>query len=331
MTETPRIGLVGADMEKGLGVLTEEYSRHLPVTRTLLYESTIHGRLRYRRRDFPDPTYTSDLAGALDEWLRDLDAVVVLEYAWCQELFRLARERGIRSVLKVNFEFLPQVMPYPADLYLCSTSLNFDSVPYESKILLPDPVDADLIAFRQRKVATTFLHNAGTLGILGANCTEEVLRAIPLVRSPSVRFLIRCQVDLPLTIDDPRVTYLPPAERYWELYDEGDVFLLPQKFRATSLPTQEAMAAGMPVLTTDYPPFNRYCHFLVAPYAREEMSHEYLRRKVLSHRIRPEDLARTIDELAGRDISTASVEARNFAESISWKKIGPSLLDAILS
>src|SRR5438093_13775566 len=121
--------------------------------------------------------------------------------------------------------------------------MNYDESP-DPNILIADPVNTERVKFIQRGNADVFVHNGGiTLG--DVNGTEDLLKAIPLVRS-DVKFIIRSQKLL--TINDPRVDLrVRSVPNYWDLYNEGDVFVCPQRFRATSLPIQEAMAAGMPV------------------------------------------------------------------------------------
>jgi glycosyltransferase involved in cell wall biosynthesis len=254
----------------------------------------------------------------------------VLEFAVHTDLFRQARQRGIFSILKVNYEFLPESLPELPDLFMCSSSLNMEMTPYENKILIPDPVDTDAIQFRRRKRAITFVHNAGRFGTRFANCTPEVLAAIPLVKDPDVRFLIRSQKEITFKVDDPRVRYQGPVDDYRELYREGDVFLMPQKFRATSLPIQEAMAAGMPVITTDTKPFNEFCPFLIQPSSTQVLTGRPLRRPVVGHFVTPETIANTIDNIAGTNIEDYSSLAREYAESISWNILGPQIADVML-
>jgi len=321
-----RIGLVGRNDDKGLGNLTREFFRRLPVTKVL----SRYGRAvksgstgipadKLLRCDNPDEV--------AEEWVRDIDTLFVLEFARYDRLWSVARDRGIYSVLKVNHEFLPLIMNGGPDLCLCSSSVNLAAVPDNlSGVLISDPVDTEAITFRPRKIAWTFVHNAGTLGIHGANCTQEVLRAIPLVRNRDVRFIVRSQVRLPAHNRDERTTYQGSVPGVAELYGAGDIFLLPQKFRGTSLPIQEAMAAGMPVLTTDMPPFNEFCQFFIKPAEISRLSGLYLEREVPAYRVTPEAIASAIDLLAGRRIFAESMAARRYAETISWAALGSKLL-----
>lgn len=323
-----RIGLVGRDNDKGLGRLTEEYKKRLNVTKVLVKDCQTS---RIRKLSCPKPftKYVADPQRAAAFWVRGFDSLLVLEFAVHPKLFKWARRRGIYSVLKVNYEFLPESMPVLPDLFLCSSSLNMEMTLYENKVMIPDPVDTAAIPFRRRTRAITFVHNAGTFGEQFANCTPDVLAAIPLVKNPDARFIVRSQKDLWSKVDDPRVRYEGHVADYRDLYREGDIFLMPQKFRATSLPIQEAMAAGMPVMTTKMKPFSEFCSFLLQPDFTEVLTAHPLRRPVLAHRVTPETIAEAIDNIVGCDIGDESSNAREYAESISWEVLTPKIQAAL--
>jgi len=204
-----------------------------------------------------------------------------------------------------------------------------EMTPYENKVLIPDPVDTAAIPFRRRTRAITFVHNAGRFGTHFANCTPDVLAAIPLVKNPDARFIIRSQKEILSRVDDPRVRYEGHVADYSNLYREGDIFLMPQKFRATSLPIQEAMAAGMPVMTTRMKPYDEFCAFLLQPDFTQILTGLPLRRPVLAHRVTPETIAAAIDNIVGSDIGDASCAAREYAESISWDVLTPKIVAAL--
>lgn len=303
-----KIGLVGKDNNKGLGTLTMEYMRHLPIDELVCVGKKHENRYK--------ATYVNDISSDLDRVLSVVDCLFILE-TYDATLIKKAKEKGVKTILKVNYEFLREELPVLPDLFICSTTKNYKAVKYDNKILLPDPVNTDLIKFKQRYEAKTFLHNAGTLGVGAANCTYLLLDAIPLVES-DVKFIIQSQVKLP-KIDDPRVEVrVQNVPNYWNLWGEGDVFIMLQKFRATSLPIQEAMANGMPVLSSDIEPFNQFCEFLVKPFSH---TMKWAERPLDYHHFRETTLANKIDEIAGQDITQASKNARIYAESISWKKL----------
>lgn len=302
------VGLVGKSNDKGLGILTEAYVKHLPIDRLLCVLDSISDRRYKKARYVPQIT-----PGVAQEFLRGLDTVIMLETPH-EHILRLSGP--VRTIVKVNYEFFPKNHS-PIDIALCSSSLNYDALEGDERVgervLIPDPVDTTRIPFRQRTRAKTFVHNGGTLGVGGANGTEEFLKAIPMVESDA-KFIIRSQVPIGVP-DDPRIEHHVGSVPFEELYEDGDVFVLPQKFRATSLPIQEAMAAGMPVMTTDIQPFNEFCQILFEPERIEKLE---LARPVRSAVLSPKKIAESIDYWYNRDISELSTQAHEFAQTISW-------------
>lgn len=295
------IGIYGKDNQKGLGILTKEYVKHLPIERVLIRED------RITDHSYKNATYWQTFNyGKADKFLEGLDTLFILEM-YDPKLLDLARKKKVRTILKVNYEFLPQKRPIEPDLYLCSSSLNYKAVATPNKVLIPDPVNVDLINFSKRQSAQTFVHNAGnTLG--DANGTDAVIEAQKHIKSKAKLEIREFDRD----------------KKYYELYDEGDVLLLPQRFRATSLPIQEAMAAGMPVMTTNIEPFNEFCQILFEP---DKIVTKELSRPVNYAELDPKKIAEKIDETYNKDISKLSLKAREYAESISWKALTPKYLE----
>jgi glycosyltransferase involved in cell wall biosynthesis len=156
------------------------------------------------------------------------------------------------------------------------------------------------------------------------NCTDTVLEAIPLVRNKRIRFAIRSQVALKLP-DDPRLTLIRSPRHNWEGYDYGDVLVLPQRLRATSLPMQEAMCAGMPVITTRMPMTTGYPVTRIDPAYTHTLNHPNFKRPVTAYEIAPAKLAEAIDEMAETDISRASHLARTYSAQWGWDVVGPQI------
>lgn len=305
-----RIGLVGKSNTKGLGTLTAGYVKHLPIHKLLIIEDAL------TTRKYKVATYTKMVTpDVASRFLDGLDVVILLETPH-PAILGLAKTKGVKTILKVNYEFLPESLPFEPDLYLCSSNLNYDNVASSNKILLPDPVDSSLIPARFRKRAMSFLHNAGMVGPGDPNCTKVFLDAIPLMETKPTIYINKGRAVLPQLPDNVIVN--ERRDTWSELYGEGDVFVQPQRFRATSLPIQEALVAGMPVLTTNKAPFDSFCQFLIEPDGYETIS---LSRQVVSAIISPKVLAEKMDELYGTDIMMDSAAARAYGMQMSWKNL----------
>lgn len=286
------IGIIGKQNNKGLGTLTRQYMKYLPIDK--------YAEIGYVPDDFFD----------------DLDVCFILEW-YNKPTLDKAREKGCKTILKVNYEFLPEKHD-GADLYLCSSSLNYDSV-NGNKILIPDPVDINYT--KEREKCQTFVHNAGTLGIGGANGTMELIKALSYAKQP-FKMIIRSQV--PISCNDPRVDLRIGDFDFEELFKEGDVFVLPQKFRATSLPIQESMVSGMPVLTSDIKPFNEFVNFTFPVHKYRD---DKLLRPVKVAELDPIEIAKALDLLYNKNIEEESKKAIEFGKSISWDTLKDKYLE----
>jgi glycosyltransferase involved in cell wall biosynthesis len=127
------------------------------------------------------------------------------------------------------------------------------------------------------------------------------------------------------TVDDMKTKFLLGEGNRTTLFEEGDVFVFPHKFDGLSLPIQEAMAAGMPIITTDFFPFNEMLpkELLFAPddVGKAKLCEDC--RNIDLHFIYPKLLAQKIDEWANKDITQYSLQANRMVEELDWGKMLP--------
>lgn len=255
----------------------------------------------------------------------------------------IAKRLGVKTALMPMYECCPRQGAglEETDLALCPSTLdlkemrqNTPGLADAAKAFLPVPFDTRRTAFRRRERALTFLHNAGHGGLLGRNSTAETLEAWRHVRAPA-RLFVRCQpgmrAERPIAVPkDPRITFTEAnPENYWDLCGAGDVLLHLHKFDGLSLPIQEAMAAGMPVMTTRSFPFcdrgeeagwlPRSLQELAVP--PREVRKARICREIEFCSLHPKDIAAAVDRLYGRQIGRLSDEARDAAERRSWSKL----------
>ncbi len=271
-----------------------------------------------------------------------MDVMLFFETPFQWELITHCRSMHVKTVIMPMHECMPERIPAQPDLWLCPSRLDHmcygggdhaaigevklcateqGMVP---SVYLPVPVEG---RWRQRTKAEVFVHNAGHGGLKGRNGTAELLEAIRLVKSPA-KFIIRWQKDLavPRHIYDNRNVLLEPGSIAWnELYDEGDVFVFPEKFNGLSLPLQEARAAGMLVMATDRFPNNEwfpdYAPLPVAATRKNRIGPPY--REFDEAIVDPKDIAERIDAWYGQDIADYSLSGKQWAEENSWKALKP--------
>lgn len=334
-----RVGSLVFATDQGLGILAKSFVDHGVVNSVMVVR---HGKRETHTDWYPGAPIINDLRAQrrqIENWIISLDVFLAFETPFMWDLFDFAKSVGVKTVLMPMHECLHKdVWHHLPDLFLCPSLLdlrvvddhqrNYKDMSYQSKVVsLPVPVE---VPWRQRTRAEVFVHNAGHGGLKGRNGTKELLEATRLCKSPS-KFVIRSQVPLPnvplfLPGIDERVTFCAMTVPYNELYNEGDVFIFPEKFNGLSLPLQEARAAGMLVMCGDRFPMNTWLPteplIPVKSYNKGQRTfpqfHEFDEAV-----IDPRDIAAKIDEWYGRDITDYSLSGREWARSMSWDVLKP--------
>ena len=334
----------------GLGALSRSFSDYLGFHRTVSLSR--HAGEHYPHWFLNNRTADDGLTIELLAWLCEEADVLLSFETWYGDLApRVARRMGVRTALVPMYECCPlrgAGLEY-TDLAMCPSLLDLgemDRTPglaAARRVFLPVPFDVERISHRRRRRARVFLHSMGHGGIAGRNGTRQVIEAWCYVKS-NARLVVRHQSPLPVEppLND-RITFLSAAaaggvENYWDLWSEADVLLHPHRWDGLSLPIQEALAAGMPVMTTRYWPFcdagerdrsveaEQRTGWL--PLSSQQMSIEVtsttrqrISREITAHETTPQAIASTIDAWYDADISAASDEARACAERHSWRRL----------
>ena len=328
MPETcKKIGLIARADNSGLGRLSWDFYKHLPISKVLVVSNNVYQIFPER---FPEAKICKsgipDLE-EIDEFLKDIDIVLTLETPYNWNLFSEAKKRGIKTILIPNYEWLPTTLPFLPDLFLCPSKLDFDEVFYPNKKYLPIPVDREVFPFKLREKAETFVFNNGHGGYMDRNGASELFQAISLIKK-DIKFLIRSQVYFPSVINDSRVEIVYGDIPIEELYEKGDVFLFPHKFDGLSLPIQEALSSGFPIISTNIYPHNTYLpkEWLFEP---ETITKTYIKREMDIAIINSVKLAQKIEEWTDKDIKKESQKANEIAEKLSWEKLKDKYLEVI--
>lgn len=283
----------------------------------------------------------SNGAETIRRFIDGMDAMLFFETPFDWSLMDYCREQGVKTFLMPMHECTPISYKAP-DVFLCPSSLDFATFsrgcvecegdkPYTCRkhYWTPVPVATE---WKQRSRVEVFVHNAGHGGLKGRNGTAELLEALRLVKSPAT-LILRSQDRLPLKVGSDGhaqvgnvkvIASCGTLEHKW-LYDAGDCFIFPEKFNGLSLPLQEARAAGMLVMCCDRAPMNDWLptEYLipVRDTRQNQIGPAYLpfEETIVS----PHDIAATIDRWYGQAIVDYSVKGRMWAETMSWKALGP--------
>jgi len=319
-----KIGIVSRVDSGGLAALTHDFWKHIhEITKslTILSSKPYQDLLRYPEQIICERIPTIE---QIDEFLKDINIVLAFETPYNWNIFSMANERGIKTILMPMYEWTEEKPPINPDLYLCPSLLERDIYKYypTKSEYLPVPVDRKVFPFKLRKKAETFVFNNGHGGTKGRNGLRELLQAIPLVRS-DVKFIIRSQVPIP-EIKDNRVSVMVGnIKNRADLFKDGDVFIFPRMFGGLQLPTWEAISSGMPVLSTDIYPFNAILpkSWFFKPDRIEKGRTAPANRIIDIAIVNPKVIAEKIDEWANENITKESKKAEKIAEKINWENM----------
>lgn len=320
-----KIGLIARCDNTGLGNMSWEYYRQLKIDEVLLVKASF-ANFPERYSDYEMYNRENPSISMLKRFLSKIDILLTIETPYYWGVYKLAREMGVKTVLIPMYEFLDDRPELNfVDLFMADSQIGYDKCPSSKRIYIPYPVNRKVLLFKLRTTARIFLHNAGHGGMMGRNGTEELIKAMRYVKS-DVKLIINSQ--FPLEVNDPRITFnLGNYKNYWDTWGSGDVFILPCRFGGNFLAFNEAMSCGMPVMTTDVYPHNTYLpkELLIKPFETSEQGLYNITVKMSFHD--PIIIAAAIDRIANQDITKYSNRANEYAESISWKKLKPVILD----
>ena len=252
-----------------------------------------------------------------DELLDKVTEVWFLETPFDWGFVLRARERGIKTVLFLMYEC--SNLQYKPDVLVGGSIMEKIHYGDEVKVInVPVPKE---VKWRLREKALVFVHNAGHGGLGGRNGTQELIDAMKFVESP-IKLIIRTQTDK-FKCDDPRVEIRVGDFPYETLFEEGDVFIYPDKFGGSCLPVQEAFASGMMVMASDRMPLNTWLPkqplIPIKGYTKERIAEKTFDSAIVD----PKDIAFNIDLFWDMPIEQFSLMGKEWGEQNSWEKLKP--------
>jgi glycosyltransferase involved in cell wall biosynthesis len=335
------LGLIARADNRGLGQQTWAVYRNLNPAKTLVVNCHSAQPLKLRYERFPHAQVVDGIPGA-DDFRRLLDGITALytaETGYNQQLWELAHQHGVKTVLHANYEFL-DTFDRPT-VWAAPSLWNIDQWP-AGTVHLPVPIETDRFPVTDKpSTARRFLHVVGRPAIHDRNGTADLLQALPHVKSP-IEVTITCQLSgyVGKLMNDHHIR-IPShitlnvqsvdAENYWDNYTGFHAMVLPRRFGGLCLPANEAIGAGMPVITTDTNPNNTWLpsDWLVkATHAGEFRAKQH----ITYVKTDPLVLAAKIDQMAqDHNFYTAAVaEASVLRDRYSWKTL-TSLYEQVLS
>jgi glycosyltransferase involved in cell wall biosynthesis len=311
--------------DTGLGRQARDIRRVLSLGRHIVIPSE---RLTDHPLTSPDEVVLApkDLEARVKEVLQGLQGIVFFERAgWHPDLLRCARELGVATVGVPNWEWFRSYdtnWNY-CDLFVCPNNMGLQTVRRYNRtnsIYLPWCLDLDSLPPQSVSgPARTFVHNAGLVDADDRKGTRDTIEAFRRTRRQDIRLIVRLQREAPLPTTDGRIdVQIGNIESHADLYRDVDVAIQPSKMEGIGFMILEAVCAGLPVITTDYPPMNEY---VLQPEMR--VSTHWWKRKAFptpwikhAHLRLPRrsDLVRRIEWCADNDMNPFSRQNRAWAE-----------------
>jgi len=309
--------MICRDENRGLGIQSLEFYQHFKPHKTLVLE---FANERNHPERYRDARFTLNSIKQPDiDWLLDgVDMILGFETFYNNDLMWQAKKRNIKTVLQVNWEWWEGQRP---DLIIAPSLWHWSNLP-EPKEYLPVPVNREKLPFKLREKAKTFLFNAGnSLGGYDRNGTDVFMDAIKFIKS-NIKIIIKSQIPLQKKVDDKRIEYIEKDERdYWKGWPEADILVYPRRYGGLSLILNEAMSLGMVPLMTNMAPQDAFLpeELLIKI---ESSSYKRVKQIVEVAEIKPEEVAKKIDEIAGKDIrGFSNLVSNRITKSWSWDRL----------
>lgn len=330
-----KVGLIARADNTGLGIQSKEFFDHI-LCKALVIDMTEMSKSSIITPDFgryPGQRVWKlqkgfKLTGGIperivNEFLEGLDIVWAMETPYDYNIFFKAKSMGIKTVLQLNYEFLdyPAALPYP-DLFASPSMWYWDNIPNPKK-LLPFPVD--LTKFKHERKEKTFLHIAGRPAYNDRNGTQIFADSLRFVKN-KINVIVKSQEGIVFRNRNHGVKIdldYTNKKNYWENYSGGGVLVLPRKFGGQSLPVNEALASGMPVVASNCSPNNTWLppEWLVECRQRGVL---HCKKDCAMFETNSKLLAAKIDQFCDPGFYNQAVEkAIELGKSISWETMLP--------
>lgn len=339
-----KVGLLARAEDRGLGIQSWEFHRHLHPDRTLVVTDPRSASMGFPAHldRYPGATVVPWVDGQLDErtvrgWLDGLDVVFAAETLYDWRLADWARAAGCGTVVQVNPEFYRHhVDPLPAPTAWWAPSPWRIDLLHPTTRLVPVPVATDRwptpVAAAPGDGPLRVLHVVGHKAAGDRNGTLQLLQALRMMRQ---------RVHVTVVAQDartPRIrglrhvtlsTVVGGLTDYWDLYAGHHLLVLPRRYGGLCLPAQEAMGAGLGVVMSDTEPNGWWPAELVTALNRGTL--QLAGGRIDMAATKPVALARLLDALAADPARVQDLQGagRRWARGHSWVALGPQYRDQL--
>lgn len=349
-----KIGLLAYSSNTGLAYQTLEFAKHIGCHKILITDLSQLNRMPVHHERFEGLSNELKIYEGIPnddamEWLSDdVDLIFVCETPLNFNLFEMARDKGVKTIMQYNYEFLnyyrdnklpkPDVLASPSFWYLEDTrNANFARVEY-----LPVPIDTEKIQPREITEIKTISHIGGRPAQHDRNGTADFIRfavsTFEQVNYKDIQYQVFMQMpqemgssrvyyDLKPLIDDAktvmkdRIHFLFDTPNYLDMYKDADLMILPRKYGGLCLPLWESLAHGIPVMMPRISPNNA-----VLPdewlFEAEQFGELEVHSKVPMYRSYVVDLIGQVNNLINEGkYREHNRLAENIADEMSWERM----------
>ena len=322
-----RIGLVGYNCRSGLGELNRQLATYVNVDTWLVVPHRRH-KTCDAHPDVDTLVCNGRSQDKLNRFLQRCDTVIFCETEYVRGLTAKAKDAGKRVYCVPMLEWMTagcKGWPKQLDGLICPTRHSYDSFAHVVPCYhFPWPVDVQRFKFVERTICNRFLFLNGHGGVANRKGGDVVQQLKELL--PDLPLLVRSQTPLDWVDNKSR---LPSVDSNSELYTQGDVLISPHSVDGLGLEPMEAMAAGMPVLTTDGMPWNEIPSLEKIKSTPKQT--RAFRRPVTAYQPSASHLAELCLQWLNKPISDASQLARKWAEDNQWSDAKVAEFEALLA
>ena len=204
------------------------------------------------------------------KWLKN-NAIEVLIFneqrSW--DILLKLQESDILLGAYVDY-YTPETVPFFQlyDFLLCNTKRHYSVFKeLEQTYFIPWGTDINICVPKKKSDSVegiTFFHSAGMGGVNLRKGTDILVKVFQDVKG-ATKLVIHSQVGIQkypsvadLIQNDERIKFIKDTIPLPGLYHLGDVYVYPTRLEGIGLSIIEALACGLPVITTDNPPMNDF-------------------------------------------------------------------------
>lgn len=335
-----RVGLIARGEDRGLGIQTWEWARHMDPDAVLLVDMgdaaggypIHHDRYDQARTTVAkfDRDHFVDRA-TVRAWVESVDVIYCAETWYDQQMPEWCHEAGVGLVCHVNPEFFHHSGRWlPAVTWWLPTSWRQLHLP-RAAVLVPVPVPLERWPEPQplRDDPPVYLHVAGKRAAGDRNGTSLFMSALARTNAAMTVRVVTQDARLPQVRTGRNVTLEPSTGGvvdYWRLYDGHDVLVMPRRYGGLCLPAHEAAGAGLGLVMTATSP--NPSTWPCAGIAATGTSHLAAPAgTVTTTNADPHAIAAWLDTLAIDTVARhgLQVAARRWAERHSWAALAPTI------